>query len=152
MRNPRKFARQDRAGDKSQQPRNVPQRRHLKHGGRKPGTPNKTTQLLSDLVIEAAELVGSDLEGKDGLVGYLMRVGQQDTKAFSSLLRAVLPLKVKLEPDKNTWTLEDYRVDYERRGMEMPFWFPADFNGTLEELAEQLEKELSLEVKLLPKD
>jgi hypothetical protein len=81
-----------------------------------------------------------------------MRVDQQDTKAFSSLLRAVLPLKVKLEPDRNTWTLQDYRVDYERRGMEMPFWFPADFNGTLEELAEQLEKELSLEVKLLPKD
>ncbi len=151
VKRPGRITQQQLRSDPTDEPGRV-QRRRLKHGGRQAGTPNKTTQLLSELVIQAAERVGSDLNGEDGLVGYLMRVGRQDRKAFGSLFRSLLPLKIKVEPDKSTWTLEDYRADYERRGLEMPFWFPAYFNGTLEELAEQLEKDLSLEVKLLPKD
>src|SRR6516162_4583358 len=50
------------------------QNRRRKHGGRKPGTPNKLTKELKDAVIQAAERVGSDEKGKDGLIGYLMRV------------------------------------------------------------------------------
>jgi hypothetical protein len=49
---------------------------HRKYGGRKPGTANRLTQELKDAVIEAAERVGSDLKGKDGLIGYLVRVGK----------------------------------------------------------------------------
>jgi hypothetical protein len=41
--------------------------RGQKTGGRKKGTPNKTTQALKEAVLEAAALAGD----KDGLVGYL---------------------------------------------------------------------------------
>ncbi len=126
-------------------------RRRIKHGGRKPGTLNKTTLELMDAVLKAAEEVGNDLNGKDGLVGYLMRVGQRDTKAFGSLLRAVLPLRPSVTTDENMLTLEDHKAEFEKLGKEMPFWFPAYLNGTLGKLAEQFEKKLSLEVKLLPK-
>ncbi len=128
--------------------------RRRKHGGRKPGTPNKLTKELRDAVIEAAERVGSDLKGKDGLIGYLMRVGRKDPKAFGSLLRAVLPLKINLETEFKDetafWTLEECEAEFRRFGIRTPFWWPALLNGELEALAEQLEKELSLEVKLLP--
>ncbi len=126
-------------------------KRRRKHGGRKPGTPNKLTQELRDAVIEAAERVGSDEKGKDGLIGYLMRVGRNDTKAFGSLLRAVLPLRIDLETELgDEMTLEDCKAYFAKIGLPLPFWLPAQLNGELQELAEQLEKELSLEVKLLP--
>src|SRR5262245_43524993 len=125
--------------------------RRLKHGGRKQGTPNKTTLELMDAVLKAAEGVGSNLNGKDGLVGYLMRVGRKDTKAFGSLLRAVLPLRASVTIDESMLTLEDHKAEFEKRGSEMPFWFSAYLNGDLERLAAHYEKELSLEIKLLPK-
>ncbi len=127
--------------------------RRMKHGGRKPGTPNKITRELQEAVIKAAQCVGSDLKGKDGLVGYLMRVGRKDSKAFGALLRAVLPLGVKYEAepeDMSSWTIEDYEADFRRRGIPMPFWWPAYINGELEALAEQLQKQLSLEIKPWP--
>jgi hypothetical protein len=83
----------DRQRDQLAQPDSYRKRR-TKHGGRKPGTPNKMTTELKEAVIEAAQRVGSDRNGKDGLVGYLMRLGQDDTKTFGTLLRAVLPLQI----------------------------------------------------------
>lgn len=62
--------------------------------GRQKGTPNKTTALLKDAILRAAEAVGEDGEGKAGLVGYLKRVAKEDVKAFSTLLGKVLPLQV----------------------------------------------------------
>lgn len=62
--------------------------------GRQKGTPNKTTAVLKDAILRAAEAVGEDTKGKGGLVGYLKRVAKEDVKAFSSLLGKVLPLQV----------------------------------------------------------
>lgn len=62
--------------------------------GRQKGTPNKTTALLKDAIIRAAEAVGEDTKGAGGLVGYLKRLAKEDVKAFSSLLGKVLPLQV----------------------------------------------------------
>jgi hypothetical protein len=128
-------------------------KRHSKHGGRKLGTRNVLTSELTEAVIEAAERVGSDLKGTDGLIGYLIRVGRKDSKAFGSLLRAVLPLRIDLETaieGERPSTLADFEAYFSQRRLPLPFWMPAYFNGGLEELAEKLEKELSLEVKLLP--
>lgn len=129
-------------------------RQGQRYGGRKPGTPNNLTQELRDAVIEAAERVGSDLRGRDGLVGYLMRVGKTDTKAFGALLRAVLPLNVNLESesqDEKTFsTLEECEAHFRQKEIPMPFWLPAWYKGKEKQLAEQLERDLSLEVKLLP--
>lgn len=62
--------------------------------GRTPGTPNKTTGKLKEAILLAAEGVGSDGEGKDGLTGYLTHVARTDVKAFSGLLGKVLPMQV----------------------------------------------------------
>lgn len=62
--------------------------------GRPKGTPNKTTGVLKDAILLAAQEVGEDGNGKGELKGYLKRVAEQDIKAFSGLLGRVLPLQV----------------------------------------------------------
>lgn len=62
--------------------------------GRPKGSPNKTTAVLKDAILLAAEQVGFDGEGGDGLTGYLRRVASTDVKAYSSLLGRVLPMQV----------------------------------------------------------
>jgi hypothetical protein len=62
--------------------------------GRPKGVPNKTTQMLKDAILLAAEKSGHDGKGKGGLIGYLKRVASEDVKAFAGLLGRVLPLQV----------------------------------------------------------
>lgn len=62
--------------------------------GRKAGTPNKTTGLLKDAILKAAEIAGEDGDGKGKLTGYLTRLANQEPKAFAGLLGRVLPLQV----------------------------------------------------------
>ena len=62
--------------------------------GRKKGVPNKTTATLKEAILLAAEQVGENGAGKDGLVGYLRTVAATDVKAFASLLGKVLPMQV----------------------------------------------------------
>ncbi len=62
--------------------------------GRPKGQPNKTTQLLKEAIIKAAEAVGEDKSGKDGLVGYCMFLAKDEPKAFAALLGKVLPMQV----------------------------------------------------------
>lgn len=62
--------------------------------GRAKGTPNRTTAILKDAILNAAELEGEDGKGKGKLTGYLRRVAREDVKAFSGLLGKVLPLQV----------------------------------------------------------
>ena len=58
--------------------------------GRKPGTPNKTTALLKDAILRAAENAGGD----NGLVGYLEVQATANPGPFMSLLGKVLPMQV----------------------------------------------------------
>lgn len=62
--------------------------------GRAKGQPNKTTKLLRDAVIMAAEAAGSDGKGKDGLVGYLTWLSQFHPTAFTTLLNKIIPMQV----------------------------------------------------------
>jgi hypothetical protein len=62
--------------------------------GRPKGSLNKTTATLKDAILRAAELSGRDTKGKDGLVGYLRRIADEDPKAFSGLLGRIIPLQV----------------------------------------------------------
>ncbi len=58
--------------------------------GRKKGVPNKTTALLKDAILQAADKAG----GKDGLVGYLTEQATENPQSFLPLLGKVLPMQV----------------------------------------------------------
>ena len=62
--------------------------------GRPPGAVNKTTKTLRESILIAAEKSGGDMKGKDGLIGYLKRVADEDVKAFAGLLGKVLPMQI----------------------------------------------------------
>jgi hypothetical protein len=60
-----------------------------KTGGRKPGTPNKITAELKDMILKAAELAGND----EGTIGYLHKQATANPVAFMTLLGKVLPMQ-----------------------------------------------------------
>ena len=64
-------------------------------GGRPKGSPNKTTALLKDAILKAAEGAG----GKKGLVGYLQERAKDQPGPFMALLGKVLPLQIANEGD-----------------------------------------------------
>lgn len=57
-----------------------------RRGGRKKGTPNKTTQAVKDMITQALDDVGG--------VKYLVKQANQNPKAFLALVGRVLPLQV----------------------------------------------------------
>jgi hypothetical protein len=69
-------------------PRSMPPRR-------KKGVPNKTTRILKEAILVAAECEGNDGKGKQGLVGYLRGVARKHPKEYTHLLGKVLPLEVQ---------------------------------------------------------
>jgi hypothetical protein len=58
--------------------------------GRPKGSPNKTTALLKDAILKAAEGAG----GKEGMIGYLQVQAQANPGPFMALLGKVLPMQV----------------------------------------------------------
>jgi hypothetical protein len=67
--------------------------------GRVKGVPNKTTALLKDAILLAAEKAGNKL-GDDGLVTYLEVQAEDNPVAFMSLLGKVLPMQMIGAGDK----------------------------------------------------
>lgn len=65
--------------------------------GRKKGVPNKTTALLKDAILKAAEAAGNKV-GKDGIVSYLTQQAEENPGPFLSLLGKVLPMTVASDP------------------------------------------------------
>lgn len=61
--------------------------------GRPKGSPNKTTALLKDAILTAAEKAGNKV-GSEGLVSYLEQQAQDNPAPFMSLLGKVLPMQL----------------------------------------------------------
>lgn len=64
--------------------------------GKPKGATSKTTALLKDAILRAAEEAG----GKEGLVGYLAKQAEANPGPFMSLLGKVLPMQVTGEDGK----------------------------------------------------
>lgn len=64
-----------------------------KTGGRTKGTPNKTSAVLKDAILEAAEKAGADF-GPEGMVSYLVAQAKANPGPFLSLLGKVLPIQM----------------------------------------------------------
>lgn len=67
--------------------------------GRPKGSVNKTTAMLKEAIIMAAENVGSDGTGKGSLTGYCEFLARSEPKAFAGLLGKVLPMQITGEGD-----------------------------------------------------
>ena len=63
--------------------------------GKPKGAVNKVTLALREAVVQAAEKVGEDGKGQNGLVGYLVALAKTEPKAFASLLGRAMPLQVE---------------------------------------------------------
>lgn len=78
--------------------------------GRPKGMPNKTTAILKDAILQAAQNAG----GKDGMVGYLTRQAEENPGPFMALLGKVMPMQLTGEdggPIQASITLEIVRGD-----------------------------------------
>lgn len=69
--------------------------------GRPKGSPNKTTALLKDAILEAARMAGNPLDKDDpeGLVMYLQYQAKENPAPFLSLLGKVLPMTIGGDKD-----------------------------------------------------
>lgn len=67
--------------------------------GRPKGSPNKTTALVKEAILKAAENVGNPATGKDGLIGYCEFLARDEPKAFAQLIGKVLPVQLAGDAD-----------------------------------------------------
>jgi len=89
---------------------------------RKKGSPNKTTTILKEAIMLAAELEGWDGHGTDGLTGYLRRAARDEMRAFLPLLAKVLPYTIAAEREQQVEvvyrSVEEIRREMLSRGID----------------------------------
>lgn len=66
--------------------------------GRPKGSQNKTTAILKDAILQAAEAAGNKV-GSEGMVSYLTDQADKNPAAFMTLLGKVLPMQVTGDAD-----------------------------------------------------
>ena len=72
--------------------------------GRPKGAANKTTALLKDAILKAAENAGNKI-GDNGLVSYLEEQAATNPGPFMALLGKVLPMQIAGDPDNPLQTV-----------------------------------------------
>ncbi len=70
--------------------------------GRPKGTPNRTTALLKDAILTAAQEAGGG--GDDGMANYLAVQAKKNPGPFLTLLGKVLPMQAPIDQDGETVT------------------------------------------------
>jgi hypothetical protein len=91
------------------------------NAGRAKGKRNRTTVMLKEAILTAAELCGQDGKGKDGMVGYLKMLAVKERALFTRLLEKVLPMQLNVE-DKTvkTYSAEEAAQRLRERGLPVP--------------------------------
>jgi hypothetical protein len=91
--------------------------------GRGPGTPNKTTALLKECILQAAEIHGQDGKGKGGLIGFLLNIAEKDLRAYAMLLSRVMPLQVdhrkEVKVEVTYRSVEEIQEELAQRGIRL---------------------------------
>lgn len=90
--------------------------------GRPPGAQNKTTRILKEALLLAAEQTGENLRGRHGLVGYLRRQARREPRAFMGMLARVLPMQVNVDSTalvevRNYHSVADIKSALRERGI-----------------------------------
>lgn len=97
---------------------------HEKMGGREKGKPNKTTMLLKEAILMAAELEGLDRKGKGGLVGFLRNLARREPAVYGRLMEKLLPYQLTGKdgsPMQMLHTTKDQLVErFKERNLPMP--------------------------------
>jgi hypothetical protein len=93
-----------------------------RHGaGRKKGSQNFFSREVKEAVIEAANRLGEDGAGKDGMVGYMVHLGRFEKSIFGGLLRAVMGTQFsveRIEQPKEYRSVADILEELRQYGME----------------------------------
>jgi len=98
--------------------------------GRPVGVKNKVPTMLKEAILEAAEAVGQDGKGKDGLVGYLKFLAVDQPGPFTGLLGKVLPLVVAGDKDNPLLVKHESESAFERLARGLGQAVPGPAAGT----------------------
>lgn len=77
-----------------------------KGAGRKKGSNGTINKLIRECVLRAAENVGRDGKGADGMVGYLEARAVDQPQAFMSMLGRIIPMQVEGTGDDGAITVK----------------------------------------------
>jgi hypothetical protein len=126
------------------------QPRPAKAGRKRGKSSNKYPKLLKDCLIMAAELEGSDNQGKDQMVGFLRMAARTELPSFLAMLSKVIPLQQDSKTDTVSndnavyATAEDVRREMDSRGLTMEvmrlLYFGPDIK-TVEDTRQTIEHE-----------
>jgi hypothetical protein len=87
--------------------------------GRRRGGQSRTSVVLKDAILYAAQCVGEDGKGLDGLVGYLKQIARTDPRTYASLLARVIPLQVTSTTTQEVTyrSIDEVRAELAARGI-----------------------------------
>ena len=85
--------------------------------GRVKGRPNKVTMMLRDAILLAADDLGEDGKGTDGMRGWLRWLAKRHPDLYTPLMAKVLPIQVSVDAAKpRKMTLEEMAREARERG------------------------------------
>jgi hypothetical protein len=97
--------------------------------GRPPGAYNRYTRAIKEALIIAAELEGSNGNGKGRLIGYLRKVAREDMRAFCMMLSRAMPQQqaesreVENKGEVVYQSVEEVSRELESRGISLEVMF-----------------------------
>lgn len=88
--------------------------------GRKHGKKNWTTVLYKEALEEATRCIGEDGKGKDGMVGWFIRLEKKDIKSFAFLVSKMMPLQLEVTRGRDKYTPTEAVHQLKERGLPVP--------------------------------
>jgi hypothetical protein len=111
--------------------------------GRPPGAKNYWTREVKEAILDAANELGEDGHGYDGLKGYMKFLGSTELKTFGMLIRAVMPTQVTVEhKDVKIDTVEDVEKELASIGLWLEDLRPFKFH-TPEQVLELMARDVT---------